>query len=409
MKLFCIALMNTFLSIVMICQCSASEINYQLGSGDKLRISIYHWETISGTYAVGLSDTISIPLVGDITVRGLGTKQVGDIISDRLQKKMSLTDTPSTSVEVVQFRSFYIIGDVEKPGDYPFRPGMVVLNALAIAGGFYRPTEATTRVSRELISSSGDLAGDDTKLISLYLRRSRLQAELEGKLVVVMPAELGKSGDAPSYLKALGEEQTILNNRATAVHQETTALDRLVELLTQEISTRQLQGTAVDEELNGLVAEAKSVRDQVGRGVSTLTRQSTLDVTVADVKRTKYEIQTDILRAKQSISEASQKKDRILSDFRNTVLSDLKDTSAKIDDTANHRETSQRMVRAVSMMSAQARREAPRSSGEGSLFKIIRLGSHGLAEVPANDLDSMEPGDIVKVDAHFEASQNNLN
>jgi polysaccharide export outer membrane protein len=107
---------------------------YTLASGDKLRIIVYGQDNLSNLYAVDGSGRISMPLIGAVNVNGLSTRALEGRIAAKLRDGY-LRD-PRVSVEVDQFRPFFILGEVNQSGQYPFVNGMTVQTAVAIAGGF---------------------------------------------------------------------------------------------------------------------------------------------------------------------------------------------------------------------------------------------------------------------------------
>lgn len=115
---------------------------YRLGPGDKVRVIVYGELDLTGEYFVSDTGTVSLPLIGDLRVSGLALDQFKDDV-EGAYKKGYLKD-PSVSVEVLNYRPFYILGEVNKPGEYPYVNALTVLNAVATAEGFtYR---ANTRV-----------------------------------------------------------------------------------------------------------------------------------------------------------------------------------------------------------------------------------------------------------------------
>ena len=107
---------------------------YQLGAGDELRISVQGFDTITNTYIVGDDGVISLPLVGPVQVGSLTTTTLEQRIGADLVAK-ELAVNPSVSVQLLKYRPFFILGEVQKPGQYPYVPGMSVLTAISIAGG----------------------------------------------------------------------------------------------------------------------------------------------------------------------------------------------------------------------------------------------------------------------------------
>ena len=125
----------------------AQELEYTLGSGDQLRVTVFGHEDLSGEFFVDGLGTISLPLIGQIKAGGQTARQIERKIVDML--KPDYLKNPRVSVEVLNYRPFYIIGEVKKPGSYPFVSGMKVINAIALAGGYtYRARENELLVTR---------------------------------------------------------------------------------------------------------------------------------------------------------------------------------------------------------------------------------------------------------------------
>lgn len=122
-------------------------LSYSLDTGDRLRVIVYSQRTLTRTYTVDDSGYISVPLVGQVKARGVSTKQVQRRIAARLKAKY-LRD-PKVSVEVATYRPFFVLGQVQTAGQYPYVVGMTAEVAAAIAGGFTsRANERKFRVSR---------------------------------------------------------------------------------------------------------------------------------------------------------------------------------------------------------------------------------------------------------------------
>ncbi|WP_420138746.1 polysaccharide biosynthesis/export family protein [Sphingomonas sp.] len=120
---------------------------YRLGSGDKVRITVFNEETLSGEYEVDGSGTLALQLIGSIKVQGKTIPEVTAIIVSKL--KEGYLQNPSVAIEVLNYRPFYVLGEVKEPGKYPYVSGMTVLNAIALAGGYtYRGKKDRAMVIR---------------------------------------------------------------------------------------------------------------------------------------------------------------------------------------------------------------------------------------------------------------------
>jgi len=112
----------------------AQPVDYEVGSGDELGITVFGHEDLSGEYLVDGTGEISFPLIGEVVVGGKTLRQIEESIVSRL--KPDYLKNPSVSIQVLNFRPFYIIGEVNNPGSYPYVDGMKLINAVALAGGF---------------------------------------------------------------------------------------------------------------------------------------------------------------------------------------------------------------------------------------------------------------------------------
>ena len=106
----------------------------QVGPGDKIKLTIFGEEDLSGEFEVDNTGSLAIPLVGDIRVRGLTPRAVERKIVRVLEE--GYLKNPRVNVEVLNFRPFFILGEVNKPGSYPYANEMTVINAVALGGGY---------------------------------------------------------------------------------------------------------------------------------------------------------------------------------------------------------------------------------------------------------------------------------
>ncbi len=120
---------------------------YTFGAGDQLRVTVFGHEDLSGEFEVDGSGFIALPLIGEVRAGGLAVRQLERAIADKLQP--DYLKHPRVSVQVLNYRPFYIIGEVKNPGGYPFVSGMKVINAIALAGGYtYRARENKVTIIR---------------------------------------------------------------------------------------------------------------------------------------------------------------------------------------------------------------------------------------------------------------------
>jgi polysaccharide biosynthesis/export protein len=122
---------------------------YRLDAGDRLRVTVFEQGDLSGTYSVDQAGYIAFPLIGAVPTRGRTLQEMEGIIAAKLREGY-LRD-PDVTIEVDQYRSFFVLGEVGASGQYSYVPGMTVQTAVAIAGGFSpRANQASVDVTRKI-------------------------------------------------------------------------------------------------------------------------------------------------------------------------------------------------------------------------------------------------------------------
>ena len=111
-----------------------TETDYVLGIGDKVRLTVYGEDDLSGEYEVSSTGVMALPLIGAIKATGTTVREFEDAVRKKL--KAGYLNDPRVSAQVTNYRPFFILGEVSKPGSYPYVNGMSVLNAVALAGGY---------------------------------------------------------------------------------------------------------------------------------------------------------------------------------------------------------------------------------------------------------------------------------
>lgn len=135
----------------------ATEPAYRLNIGDLLRITVYGVTDLSNSYRIGSNGNVTIPLVGEVPARGHVKEDVQAEIAKRLIDG-GYYNSPSVTVEIMELAPFYILGEVNKPGRYPYEPGLDVIKAIATAGGH------TPRAAKDKIVIVRDINGKKTEI-----------------------------------------------------------------------------------------------------------------------------------------------------------------------------------------------------------------------------------------------------
>lgn len=142
-RCFLIGAMVAGLAVLQPAAGHAATVAYKLGSGDKLRVTVFGEKDLSGDFDVNDQGIVALPLIGPVAVGGKTLSEAESIITEKYGKNYLVN--PRVNVEVLNYRPFYILGEVGRPGSYPYVGGMTMLNAIALAGGY------TPRANRDRI------------------------------------------------------------------------------------------------------------------------------------------------------------------------------------------------------------------------------------------------------------------
>jgi polysaccharide export outer membrane protein len=123
-------------------------VAYTLGPGDQVRIITFGEETLTGEFRVNDAGKLALPLVGAVHAAGVTSAELEASVASAL-RRAKLVRNPSVSVEVIAYRPIFVLGEVNKPGQYAYQPGMTVVTAVAVAGGFtYRAVDDYAAIVR---------------------------------------------------------------------------------------------------------------------------------------------------------------------------------------------------------------------------------------------------------------------
>ena len=150
---------------------------YRLGPNDRVRIIVFGQPTLTGEFTVDGNGAMSYPLIGNLPAGGMTVAELQQTIARKLEPDYLVN--PSVSAEVVTRRPFYVIGEVQKPGNYPYVTDMTVLNAVAMAGGYtYRARKNDFYIKRlgkdgkmvRIVASSGTVLrpGDTLEVLERF-------------------------------------------------------------------------------------------------------------------------------------------------------------------------------------------------------------------------------------------------
>lgn len=147
------------------------ERTYRLGIGDKLKITVFGEENLSGQFEVGALGSIAMPLLGELPAKGVPITAFRDALARKLAD--GYLKNPRVNVEVLNYRPIYVHGEVKNGGEFPFKSGLRLRDAIALAGGYtYRANQNFVVIFREgqgemkaaMASAIAVLPGDNIRI-----------------------------------------------------------------------------------------------------------------------------------------------------------------------------------------------------------------------------------------------------
>ena len=139
----------------------ARNDDYKLGAGDKVRVTVYGEEDLSGEFQIDGNGYIRLPLIGQVQAGGHSAYQLEGNVEVALEN--GYLKSPRVNIEVTTYRPFYIIGQVSRPGQYPYTSNMSALDAIGVAGGFTdHAVESTLHIRHEGETKEHEIPADET-------------------------------------------------------------------------------------------------------------------------------------------------------------------------------------------------------------------------------------------------------
>lgn len=395
-------LLATCVAMSLVIPHIAAADEYRLGSQDKLTIRVAEWQTVEGTfrdwsavngeYTVGPSGTLSVPFAGELPASGKTTSEIAAAIGQALQRKLALSDKPEASVEMAQYRPFYISGEVQNPGQFPYVPELTVLKAISVAGGIRRNADYGPQLGKDLVTAKGNFDISDDQRIRLLVKRARIDADMAGKASFEVPKEA--EGD-PRLPAIVADEMTILTSDQKALKLKLEALSDLKGVLQSEIESLQKKIVNQQQQVDLAQQQLTSIGPLAQKGLIANARLLDSRQSVADLQGKILDYETAILTAKQAISKATQ--DAI--DAQNTLSSNLATDRQQTEADLNEAALKVNMQKGLmAQASDPSMRVASDSDQQSSLlYALVRVVDGKSSEISAKEDTPVLPGDVIKV------------
>lgn len=386
----------------------AVAAEYLLGPQDKVRLKVYEWRAsrdvifewtaLNDDFVVGADGTLFLPFVGQIRAQGTSPGDLARAIGDRLMQQMGLGRPPDVAVEIAQYRPFYIVGYVAQPGEFPYRPGLTVLQALGIAGGLRIREDDIPRLEREIITGQGDVGLLALSSVALLARKARLEAEQAGSDEIAFPAELKDRASNSTVAVAMEQESRIFAVRKQAMTTQLRSLSELRDFLGKELESLQQQLTFRDKQIQLIQKELEGVSTLVQKGLAVAPRELNLEGTVAQMQSDRLAAETSLLRVRQEMSKTDIEILNLNNQHASEIAEALRETQSQLNEVTNKADTASLLLHETAVTAPALLALKERAERAKPIFKIVRTTGSGSEELTAEETTSIDPGDTVKIE-----------
>jgi protein involved in polysaccharide export with SLBB domain len=369
---------------------------YVIGSQDKLRVEIYEFPNVSGEYIVRPDGNMDLPLVGSVQAAGLSERQLAEQIRNAIAAQPNGATLPSTSVtvQIAQYRPFFILGDVERPGSYAYQPDLTVLQALSLAGGLYRIKDAgVMRLSRDTYEAQGSLQKARLRLVELTYQRARLLAEARNQTEIGFP-DSGAEGAFTDLIAGAREHETaIFKARRSTFNEQQETLQKLQSFYAGEIQSLEKEIDLRDGQLELEKQQLSVMNNLASKGIVTASRSLEQRRAAADIESRQQELRTQIFHAKQGLAQTEQSLQDLVGARQQDVANALKDTDRLLKDAEQDEKTALNLIYEAQVLAPQAYANQADALDQPTSYEIVR----GRAHIAASEDGTLRPGDVLRV------------
>lgn len=361
-------------------------VQFVAATGDYKR-----WDALGGDLEIAPDGTLAVPTLGAIDVQGLSADQLESEIAGRLQAKLGLLDVPDASVQVLEYPPVYVVGGVSAPGQYPFRPGMLVAQALAIAGGERRI--ASEAGLSETIRLEAELDGFRSDSLRSTARLARLQSEFARSPEISFPPEMNDAD--PTTAEIMEQERRIFVARNNELVRQQAGLTQLAELYDAEIEVLDQKAQAVDAQIEQAQKQVDAITKLVSAGSATVSRLSEVERILADLRSQKLDNVLATMTARQNLNRSQRDLAKLQDEQQSDVASQLQQEQAAQEKLLLNQTATMRMLRQSMDFDEDA--VLARTAQTSLSYTILRQQDGQPITLDATETTALVPGDLVKV------------
>ncbi|WP_226624664.1 polysaccharide biosynthesis/export family protein [Alloyangia pacifica] len=353
---------------------------YHVDVGDRLAISVYGKPELSGNFQVRADGQIAMHLLGQIQVGGLTMREVEERIETEARERFSSRE--SVVVDMLEYRDVFVLGAVDTPGAYEFRPGLTVMKAVAMAGGIERVQE-DLRSERDIENARNNLAEAQSRLTFAQSERDALAREL---------ARLdGETSEAqvPEVQLDLEQEQLVGLRRSLMEDLMEGASMRSM-LADEEAGMLDQRRELINERLDATQEQLESMQELESRGLARKEQTLGLKIDLSEYNADLLEVAAFVSRAKQTRANAESDIQEAQTEYRLNLLQDKLEAEQRVAQERTEVQMALNFLRRASPAAAAEVGEAVET-----VYEVFRNGSDTPERVAPTAL--LGPEDVLNI------------
>ncbi len=360
----------------------------ELFNADRISIKIQGQPELSGDYRINDDQTISVPVVGRVSVAGLDAAGLEKSLSERLARLIGRE--AYVTVEVTEYRPVFVSGYVSKPGTAPWKPGMTVLQAVTVSGGAFRGADssgidgASTKLQRTI---------EDQKRVLATI--ARLSSEQRGLDKIEIPARLIALVGRKEAQELIDAQQTSFQSRKSATEAQAAGLQRAIALAKQEMESIKAQRARLSEQLQfrrKQFAQLKVLYDKQFLRIDRLTEE---ELRIADLEEKLASLGVSLSRTDGALVGYERDLGNLKQDRRALIDTDLMKLERDAAQLEVEIEAAGTLPRKITKPLSDADAEGPKK--DALIYEIVRQDVSGPKTIPADRNALVKPGDMIVV------------
>ncbi|WP_243373288.1 polysaccharide biosynthesis/export family protein [Microvirga solisilvae] len=368
--------------------------SYKLAPGDRVSIVVLGQPEFSGDHMIDNDGSVTLPAVGLVGLKDLTASEAEKVIVERLAN--GYLQQPIASVRVTEPRPIYVVGDVRTPGSYPFRYGISVMGALALAGGFRVAEQLPSGARSEFLMADERLRVLQASRRSLLVRKARLEAQLEGASQIALQDSFPFSREDPEVLRILQDEQGIMTTQKKGHEQELRLLREQGPRLDAEAVAVQQQSESEKKQLELIQMTLADYNNLVSSGLTRRFQLIEYQRQEATYKSSVARLAAEQVNLEIRKGEIAMRLQESENNYKQRILTDLQDVRARLSEIE------------ITLPVAREVREARLQQGGGATLAgsatevshtaiIHRIRDGKTESFQADTRTPLAPGDIVEM------------